>query len=73
MFLLKLQANVLNHAVTLLLIDWYQYHPLLLFDCLSLEEQSHTLSGLNLPYYLVGVSPYSTSPIPLAEHLLLLR
>jgi len=38
-----------------------------------LEEQSHTLSGSNLPYHLVGVSPYSTSPIPLAEHLLLLR
>jgi len=31
MFLRKLQANVSNHAVTLLLIDWYQYHPLLLF------------------------------------------
>jgi len=24
MFLRKLQANVSNHAVTLLLIDWYQ-------------------------------------------------
>ena len=31
MFLRKLQANVSNHAVTLLLIDWYQYHTLLLF------------------------------------------
>ena len=31
MFLRKLQANVSNQAVTLLLIDWYQYHTLLLF------------------------------------------
>ena len=31
MFLRKLQANVSNHADTLLLIDWYQYHTLLLF------------------------------------------
>jgi len=38
MFLRELQANVTNHAVTLLLIDWYQYHPLLLFDCLRSEE-----------------------------------
>jgi len=44
MFLRKLQANVTNHAVTLLLIDWYQYHPLLLFDCLRLEEQWYDLN-----------------------------
>jgi len=73
MFLRKLQANVSNHAVTLLLIDWYQYHPLLLFDCLRSKEQSHALSGSDLPYHFVGFPPHSTSPIPWAEHLLLLR
>jgi len=73
MFLRKLQASFSNHAVTLLLIDWYQYHPLLLFDCLRSEEQSHALGGSDLPYHFVGFPPHSTSPIPWAEHLLLVR
>jgi len=53
MFLRELQANITNHAVTLLLIDWYQYHPLLLFDCLRSEDQSHTLGASLLPYHFV--------------------
>ena len=39
----------------------------------SFHQQTYTLSGSDLPYHFVGLAPHSTSPIPWAEHLLLLR
>lgn len=40
---------------------------------LNFHYQSHTLSGSDLLYHFVGFPPHSRSPIPRAEHLLLLR
>ena len=72
MFLRKLQANFSNHAVTLLLIDWYQYHLLLLF-AVSDRKSRATNSAVRTCRIISSFTPHSTSPIPWAEHLLLVR
>ena len=63
---------ILPHYMTKSL-GFKAFHNFFVTNLLSFYKQSYSLNGSDLAYHLVGIPPHSTSPIPWAEHLLLLR